>query len=360
MYDLIIIGGGPAGTAAAITAARNGARVLILEHGRFPRHKVCGEFVSAESLALLKSLLAPDTALIDQAPPIPAARLFLDGRRLHAPVHPPAASISRFDLDLALWLAAEQAGAETRPQAAVQRVFGQGPFVVETAQGAFHARSIINASGRWSSLSPRLPSPPKKWLGVKAHFHEPCPPCSVDLYFFNGGYCGVQPIGRDQVNVSAMVRAEAATTLTEILSLHSLLAARSRRWQQATEPVTTSPLFFRRPEPLRDSVLLAGDAAGFVDPFVGDGVALALRSGAAAAQCLLPFWRGEMSLAAAGLAYRRTYEQNFFPIFSNAARYRRLLSLPGALRAPFVRILAHTGLPGFVVRSTRGAVNAAE
>jgi flavin-dependent dehydrogenase len=357
MYDLIIIGGGPAGAAAAITAARNGTSVLILEHGRFPRHKVCGEFVSAESLALLKSLL-PDTRLIDVAPRIPSARIFLDGRQLHAPVHPPAASISRFELDLALWRAADQAGADVRQQTAVQRLSGNGPFLAETSGGAFEARSIINASGRWSTLSPRLPSARKKWLGIKAHFHEPNPSGSVDLYFFTGGYCGVQPIGPDRVNVSAMVRAGAATTLPAILSLHPALAARSRQWQPASEPVTTSPLFYRRPEPRRERVLLAGDAAGFVDPFVGDGIALALRSGAAAAQCLLPFLRGKASLPAAGLAYQRLYEQNFLAIFRNAARYRRLLSLPGALRAPFVRLLAHTGLPAFVVRSTRGAVNA--
>jgi flavin-dependent dehydrogenase len=341
MYDLIIIGGGPAGAAAAITAARNGTSVLILEHGRFPRHKVCGEFVSAESLALLKSLL-PDTRLIDVAPRIPAA------------------SISRFELDLALWRAADQAGADVRQQTAVQRLSGNGPFLAETSGGAFEARSIINASGRWSTLSPRLPSARKKWLGIKAHFHEPNPSGSVDLYFFTGGYCGVQPIGPDRVNVSAMVRAGAATTLPAILSLHPALAARSRQWQPASEPVTTSPLFYRRPEPRRERVLLAGDAAGFVDPFVGDGIALALRSGAAAAQCLLPFLRGKASLPAAGLAYQRLYEQNFLAIFRNAARYRRLLSLPGALRAPFVRLLAHTGLPAFVVRSTRGAVNAPE
>jgi len=56
-YDLIVIGGGPAGAAAAIVAGGNGRRVLLLERGKFPRHKVCGEFVSAESLGLLKTLL---------------------------------------------------------------------------------------------------------------------------------------------------------------------------------------------------------------------------------------------------------------------------------------------------------------
>jgi flavin-dependent dehydrogenase len=59
LYDLIVVGGGPAGCATAISAARSGASVLLLERGRFPRHKVCGEFVSAESLELLNDLLSP-------------------------------------------------------------------------------------------------------------------------------------------------------------------------------------------------------------------------------------------------------------------------------------------------------------
>ena len=80
-YDLIIIGAGPAGTSAAISAARQGARVLLLERGRFPRHTVCGDFVSAESLGLLADLLDPDPApLIDHAPRIPRARRFPAGR----------------------------------------------------------------------------------------------------------------------------------------------------------------------------------------------------------------------------------------------------------------------------------------
>ena len=79
-YDLIIIGGGPAGTSAAISAARGGASVLLLDRGRFPRHKVCGEFVSAESLSLLTDLLDQEhSALLPEAVRISAARVFLDG-----------------------------------------------------------------------------------------------------------------------------------------------------------------------------------------------------------------------------------------------------------------------------------------
>src|SRR5690242_1322304 len=102
MYDLIVAGAGPAGSSAAITAALAGARVLLLERGRFPRQKVCGEFVSAESLNLLASLLQPPhRAILDNAIPIPRARIFLDGRTLQTPVDPPASSIARLELDVA-------------------------------------------------------------------------------------------------------------------------------------------------------------------------------------------------------------------------------------------------------------------
>jgi flavin-dependent dehydrogenase len=107
MYDLIVMGAGPAGSSAAITAAQAGAKVLLLEKGRFPKHKVCGEFVSAESLDLLAKLLVVDhLPLLQEAIRIPQSQLFLDGRILRAEINPAAASITRFDLDFALWRSA--------------------------------------------------------------------------------------------------------------------------------------------------------------------------------------------------------------------------------------------------------------
>ena len=86
--------------AAAITAARKGARVLLLEKGRFPRHKVCGEFVSPESLRLLTTLLGRDAFV--NLPQITSARIFVDGKKLTIPVSPSARSIPRYELDSSL------------------------------------------------------------------------------------------------------------------------------------------------------------------------------------------------------------------------------------------------------------------
>jgi menaquinone-9 beta-reductase len=363
MYDLIVIGGGPAGTSAAITCARGGARVLSLERGRFPRHKVCGEFVSAESLELLVSLLAHGPVrLFSDCVRIPRSRVFLDGRTLHAPIDPAAASISRLELDAALWDSAELCGVDCRQQVAVQCISGIDPYRVQTSAGEFERRALVNASGRWSKLnSGTADTSGMKWLGLKGHFAESSPPASVDLYFFDGGYCGVQPVElRDggkrngRVNACAMVRADVANTLAEVFDCHPALRERSRGWKPLSDPVNTSPLVFREPQPERDGILMAGDAAAFVDPFVGDGISLALRSGRLAGECLIPFFAGTVSLAQAARNYRAAYERRLTAVFRSSSKIRRMLGLPRQVRIPILRLLESAPVfTRYLVRKTR-------
>ncbi|HXZ26436.1 MAG TPA: FAD-dependent monooxygenase [Terriglobales bacterium] len=363
-WDLIVVGAGPAGTAAAITAARQGARVLLLERGAFPRHRVCGEFVSPESLGLLQEFARespPLASLLDEAERIAQARVFLDGQVWEFPVRPAGASIPRFDLDAALWGLAQAAGADCR-QATVTAAGQNGGFRVDTTAGSYHARALINASGRWSNLGPperfAARSPKPRWLGVKAHFREPRPASSADLYFFRGGYCGVQPVAADRVNVCAMVRADAATTLEEVLKQHPSLAERSREWGPVMEPVATSPLLFGKPEARRGGLLLAGDAAGFVDPFVGDGISLALRGGVLAAQALAGFWSGEVTLEEAARRYERAYRIQLAPVYDAASHLRRLVALPRVLRSPALRLLKSNALARYFLRKTRAMLRA--
>lgn len=360
-YDLVVAGGGPAGTSAAITAARLGARVLLLERGHYPRQKVCGEFVSPEALALLESLLGPEAeALLQAAPRLARARAFVAGQCLEFSLAAPGASISRFDFDAALWRAAEDAGADARQGVTVESVEQGETFQVATSAGVFVANSVINASGRWSNLSPNgaaaRPSA-APGLGIKAHFTEPEAPDTVDLYFFEGGYCGVQPLGGGRVNACAMVRADRARSLDEVLAQHPELQQRSRGWQPATEPVTTAPLVFRPPDVLRAGVLQAGDGAGFLDPFIGDGISAALHSGALAARALSEFWQGRAGLGQAALRYQEEYERVLLPAFRTARRLRWLLHhVPGTLRAPVAKLLRTPPVARYLVARTRAAL----
>ncbi len=358
-FDLAIIGGGPAGTSSAITASRAGARVALFESRQFPRHKVCGEFVSAEALDILSELLAEQAvihSLLSTAPAINRTRLWLGSRRLEAPVLPPALSISRFRLDDALWEAAQVAGVCCRDNCEVRALQGDGPFELQTAAGAMTARALIVASGRWSQfVGDRVLPPGPKWIGLKAHFREADPSFTTDLYFFENGYCGVQPVSSDVVNACAMVRSDRASSLPEVFRLHPALNDRAAPWRSVTPTCSTAPLVYRPPQPACGNVAFVGDAASFIDPFVGDGISIALRSGKAAAECLGKFLAGECGLAESIAAYQVEYSRRFAPLLSVASRVRRLLSLPAVARAAAFELLRLPGVMPLLIRKTRRA-----
>jgi flavin-dependent dehydrogenase len=119
-------------------------------------------------------------------------------------------------------------------------------------------------------------------------------------------------------------------------------------------PVTTSPLIFHQPEPVQDEVLQVGDSATFVDPFIGDGISLALRSGDLAAQCLQSFFSSQVSLHEAAAEYARRYRRQLAPVFRASSQLRNFLKLPGIVRRPVMSMLQRTpAITRRLVRMTR-------
>jgi flavin-dependent dehydrogenase len=362
VYDIAVLGGGPAGTAAAITAARQGARVLMLERSHFPRHKVCGEFVSAESLGLLRALLgnAPDATLLADAPRLNTARIFLDGAMVQSPLPAPAASIARHSLDLALWRAAETIGVDARQQTAASKPTREDHhWRIDTSAGDFRSRSVIDAAGRWSNLRSAV-APAEFSVGVKAHLAgDIAEPDAVDLYFFGGGYCGVSRVNRTEVNLCAMLSSAEFQALRDqplerILAAHPDLQQRSAHWRRTSDVVITSPLVFRAVEPAENAVLRAGDAAGFIDPFAGDGISLALRSGALAAECLRKVWQQGRNADLAAHEYSAAYREQFGKLFRRTALLRRVIATPLLLHAVRSGIVRE-GVLNFLIKATRAS-----
>jgi flavin-dependent dehydrogenase len=302
---------------------------------------VCGEFVSPEGAALLGALLGPASPLLAAAPRIDRARIFLDGRVIETPISPAAFSIPRMALDLALWRAAQAAGVDCRAEVGVSGVEPLGArSSVATSAGAFEAALVIDASGRWSKLS-RPPGGVPKTIGLKVHCGERAPPGSVDLFFFPGGYCGVQPIAADQVNVCALVDGTGPRSLERVWRLSPALERRAASWTPLWRPIAAAPLVFGTPRPVRDGMLCAGDAAGFVDPFIGDGISLALITGAMAGGAREPE------------AYRREYDRRIAPVFRAAAAFRALVGGPPLLRRAALGAMGIPALASLAFRLTR-------
>jgi flavin-dependent dehydrogenase len=111
---------------------------------------------------------------------------------------------------------------------------------------------------------------------------------------------------------------------------------------------------FRKPEPIRGNMLNVGDAAAFIDPFVGDGISLALRSGTLAAECLACFLDGEDTLETAAERYQRQYNEQLLRVFRTSSKIRRLLALPYPARAALLMLFGNIpALTRYFVRRTR-------
>jgi flavin-dependent dehydrogenase len=106
------------------------------------------------------------------------------------------------------------------------------------------------------------------------------------------------------------------------------------------ETVSTSPLVFHKPEPVQNTMLQVGDAAAFVDPFVGDGISLALRSGVLAAECLQAFFRQEHSLQKAAALYSEAYNERLGRIFKVSSMLRGWLRWPRPIRRPLFSLIS--------------------
>ncbi len=373
MIDLAIIGGGPAGTAAALEARRAGLEVGLWEGGGFPRHKVCGEFISPEAVPLLEREIPAaleGAAVIRRAEFIPR-RGPVCAFRLPSP----ARGLSRWALDLALWQAAKAQGVRALERTPVRRVSwaptpgGAGAWALAGRSGpAEPARALVVACGRWWAVD-GLPSPAHDqdraggWMGAKAHFHGLPRRDAVEMYFFPGGYCGLAPIEDGRYNACCLVhrelaRAEKAGGVRDFaawmtrIARHPALSERFRGAAQTSRSFATAPVRMGRRKPARGGALFAGDAAGFLDPFTGDGIAQALYGGRLAARVAARMLKAgnagtEPLIEAYGAGRERAVRRSY----RLAALMRWLVRAPAAAQAAAFAVLPWLG--GRLLAQTR-------
>ncbi|MBN2983951.1 MULTISPECIES: NAD(P)/FAD-dependent oxidoreductase [Cohnella] len=338
--DVAVLGAGVAGSAAAKALADKGWDTLLLDRHSFPRHKVCGEFLSPEAQGTLQALGLWDTVTPLRPSPIDLARLaFERGRPVEIPLPGSAFGISRHALDFALHAAAQASGAEVRTATAVLSVAPrEAGYAIETRQGGkvvtHYARAVIAAWG--GHRRPELfgnrsgKTGNTAYIGVKSHFQGIPSEPAVELYFFAGGYLGISPVEDGIVNVAALLERNAfhgkATSIPGLLEAAIGQNAKLRQKLARAVPVpgaqaAVAPVGLGRKPVCWDRIPHIGDASFLLPPLCGDGMSMALRS---AQRCVFQadrYLRGEISLS----RWRSEYICAIRREFGGPLRWGRLL-----------------------------------
>ncbi len=306
--EVIVVGGGPAGSTTALLLARAGHSVLLLDKATFPRHKACSEYVNAGGVAVLDEL-----GMLDDAMAAGAHRL--TEMRIHSPEggqftaqfdraspgrH--AIGLSRYRLDAMLLDAARAAGVTVMERTHARNVSLQpgAPATVEVSSGGtttqLRAPLIVGADGHHSCVTRSLGlEQTRRWprrIGLVAHYRQVAGNNhGGDMYVTSDGYAGLAPLEDGLTNIALVVpeaRVQQRSGSVDDLFEQRLAAIPelSRRLEGAVRlgnPRGIGRLGHRVRQPAGDGYLLVGDAAGFLDPFTGDGIYEALRGAQLAA-----------------------------------------------------------------------------
>jgi len=320
-WDAVIVGAGPAGAATACHLAGAGARVLVIDRTRFPRHKPCSEYLSPETTRLLERLGGDVLSAVERAAP---ARLY--GMKVIAPngvemcgrfsadhgypsPRPYSFALPRITFDMILREAAERAGAVVWEDAAVEELSSEHGAIdgvrVRTGGGkreVVEARVVVAADGLHSLVARRLRlarrSAPTR-IAFTAHVADVAGVDGLgELHVGHCGYVGLGPIGGGVTTVALVlplaalrqhprdVRARFFAELERFPGLRGRFAPQ----RQVREVLVTGPFarWSRRAVADMGGALLVGDAADFFDPFTGQGIYSALRGAELAASVLVP------------------------------------------------------------------------
>src|SRR6266511_6210746 len=322
IFDVAIIGGGPAGASCAGFCALAGLHTLVLERERFPREKVCGDCLNPSCWPVLDGLaLAPRVLELAHSKLTSVEFIAIDGHKVivHLPTGDDceiSVKCNLFD-DLLLKRARElgaqvreeitvtalsKSGAEktrshgpmARPDLDAPRVRGynavQPRWKIATTGETFFAQVLIGADGRNSTvarLRNLLPRPARERVALQAHI--PLPRnfgARILLQFLREGYSGQAPVNETELNLCLVGRPPTISRLRQWAQRHFEIPA-DQPWR------TITPLTRASVPCAHENLLFVGDAARVVEPFTGEGIYYALRSGELAADSIAKIIKGE-------------------------------------------------------------------
>ena len=332
-FDVIIAGGGPAGSSAAIHLARNGIRVLLVEQKNFPRPKLCGEFISPECQKHFDNLGV--TATISACQPAALTETVFYSAGGHNITVPSswfgssaALGLSRAVMDNVLLRRAQACGVTVLEGATITEPLKHDTQIsgVKLKQNGreheYLAPLTIDATGRARILAKKLiarePKSKPKLIAFKAHLRNTrVAPNACEIYFYPEGYGGLSTVEGDISNLCFIISAEQVKrhysnpdiVMREMVMKNRRAAYTLEEAQPVSEWLSVSWERFgrRQPSPAK-GLLTIGDSAAFIDPFTGSGMLMALESGELAAQVIV---RNRKAPSLVAAEYASEYIQKF-------------------------------------------------
>ena len=304
--DVIIIGGGLAGLCNAIHLSKLGKKVLLIEKNEYPKHKVCGEYISNEVLPYLDFLEVNPFdfgavrinkfQLSTTKSNIISAKLPLGGF-----------GISRYTLDLVLSEKAKENGVTILQDVVLNITFLKDVFQVETKDnntftskitiGAFGKRSLLDVKMGRNFIQKKSP-----YLGVKIHVKGNFKEDLVALHNFKGGYCGVSKVENNAINLCYITNYATFKQYKNIEDFQEQVVFKNNYLKeifQSSEalfekPLSISQISFETKKPVENHILMCGDSAGMIHPLCGNGMSMAIQSAQLASKLILNYFNGKI------------------------------------------------------------------
>jgi flavin-dependent dehydrogenase len=304
--EVIIIGGGLAGLTSAIHLSKLGLEVTVIEKNNYPKHKVCGEYISNEVLPYLNWL---DLNIANLKPTNITNLEFstANGKTIKSVLPLGGFGISRFTLDEYLYKKAHENGCTILQDNVENIVFENNQFIVTTAEkNILKSEIVIGAFGKRSAIDQKLNRDfiQKKsyWLAVKAHYSGNFPNDSVGLHNFKGGYCGVSKVEKDIINICYLADYETFKQFKNIDEYQKSVVSQNPHLKVIFEkskllfekPLTISQISFEKKQTVENHILMIGDTAGLIHPLCGNGMAMAIHSAKIVSELVEKYYTNEI------------------------------------------------------------------
>ena len=322
-WPVVIIGGGLAGLALSIHLRKKNHDVLVIEQKDYPRHKVCGEYVSNESLHPLYRLCPAISQLA--LPVISRLLITSTGNQTHTcNLQQGGFGISRYVLEELMYHEAQNIGVQFMLNTKVSSVFQATDrlSLLTTTNGHVYANVVCSATGRNGGIKRDHPAPKKasRYIAVKYHVKLDRDNNLIELHNFPGGYCGISAVENGKHCLCYIVRASQLKKMNGSISmLETQILFQNKHLESIfttadfvfDAPLTTSGIRFGVREAAGGNILQVGDAAGEIAPVTGNGMSNALRSAQLLADQIERFLSGSINLAQLNVMYNSAWKYEF-------------------------------------------------